>query len=193
MKSDDKLHRWRVPLLVSLFVTSLAALELHRQGRLWTCVSCARVLAWTGDAWSAETSQQLFDPYSFTHLLHGFAFCGLLALVAPRVSAQWRFCLAILIESAWEIVENTNFVINRYRETTAAFGYTGDTVINSIGDITACAVGFLIARRLGWRRTLVAFFAIELILLVWIRDSLLLNIIMLIHKSDAIKAWQAGH
>jgi hypothetical protein len=193
MKSDDKLHTWRVPLLVSLLVTSLAALELHRQGRLWECASCVRVLAWTGDAWSAETSQQLFDPYSFTHLLHGFAFCGLLALVVPRLSAEWRFCLAILIESIWEIVENTNFVINRYRETTAAFGYTGDTVVNSIGDITACAVGFLVARRLGWRRTLVAFFAIELLLLVWIRDSLLLNVLMLIHKSDAIRAWQAGH
>ncbi|MDT7542230.1 MAG: hypothetical protein QOE33_2134 [Acidobacteriota bacterium] len=192
MKSDGKLSTWRVPLLVSLIITSLAALELHHQGRRWTC-ACGRVLVWMGDAWSAETSQQLFDPYSFTHLLHGFAFCGLLALVVPRASAQWRFSLAILIESVWEIAENTNFVINRYRETTAAFGYTGDTVINSVGDICACACGFLIARRLGWRRTLVVFVAIELILLVWIRDSLLLNVLMLIHKSDAIKAWQAGH
>jgi hypothetical protein len=192
MTSDGKLHSWRAPLLVTLFITSLAALELHRQGRLWAC-ACGRVLVWTNEAWSAETSQQLFDPYSFTHLLHGFAFCGLLALVMPRLSIHWRFCLAILIESAWEIVENTNFVINRYRETTAAFGYTGDTVINSLGDIAACAVGFFIARRLGWRRTIFTFIAIELILLVWIRDSLLLNVIMLVHKSDAIRAWQAGH
>jgi hypothetical protein len=192
MKSDGKFHSWRIPLLVTLFITSSAALELHRQGRLWTC-ACGRVLAWTNEAWSAETSQQLFDPYSFTHLLHGFAFCGLLALVVPKLGSSWRFCLAVALECVWEIVENTNFIINRYRETTAAFGYTGDTVINSLGDIAACAVGFIIARRLGWRRTLVAFFAIELFLLVWIRDSLLLNIIMLVHKSDAIKAWQAGH
>jgi hypothetical protein len=98
-----------------------------------------------------------------------------------------------LIESAWEIVENTNFVINRYRETTAAFGYTGDTVINSIGDIIACGVGFWVARRLGWKRTIVAFVIVELVLLVWIRDSLLLNILMLLRPSGAIKAWQAGH
>jgi hypothetical protein len=180
------------PWLVALFIVALAALQLHQQGRLWTC-DCGRMLFWTSDAWSAETSQQLFDPYAFTHLLHGFAFCGLLALVAPRLSIHWRFCLAILIESAWEIVENTNFVINRYRETTAAFGYTGDTVINSIGDIIACGVGFWLARRLGWRRTLVAFVIIELVLLAWIRDSLLLNILMLHHPSGAIKAWQAGH
>jgi hypothetical protein len=192
MKSDGKLCPWRIPLLVSLLVASLAALELHRQGRLWTC-ACGRVLAWTSEAWSAETSQHLFDPYSFTHLLHGFAFCGLLALVVPKLGASWRFCLAVVLESVWEIVENTDSVINRYREATAAFGYTGDTVVNSLGDIFACAVGFLIARRLGWRRTILAFLAVEFVLLVWIRDSLLLNVLMLVHKSDAIKAWQAGH
>jgi hypothetical protein len=192
MKSDGKPFAWRVPLFVALFITTVAALELHLQGRLWTC-ACGRVLFWTSDAWSAETSQQLFDPYAFTHLLHGFAFCGLLALVAPRLSIHWRFCLAILIESLWEIVENTNFVITRYREATAALGYTGDTVINSTGDIIACGVGFLVARKLGWRRTIIAFFVVELVLLVWIKDSLLLNVLMLLHPSRAIRAWQAGH
>jgi hypothetical protein len=188
MKAHGRLYPW----LVALVAPAVAALELHRQGRLWVC-ACGRVLAWTGDAWSAETSQHLFDPYSLTHVLHGFAFCGLLALAAPRLSAGWRFCLAVLLESVWEIVENTNLVIERYREATAALGYNGDTVINSMGDIAACAVGFLVARRLGWRWTLVAFFAVELILLVWIRDSLLLNVLMLLHKTDALKAWQAGH
>ncbi|MFN2483251.1 MAG: DUF2585 family protein [Pyrinomonadaceae bacterium] len=180
------------PWLVSLLVVSLAALALRLQGRMFVC-ACPRVLAWTSDAWSAETSQHLFDPYSLTHLLHGFAFCGLLALAAPRSDPRWRPCLAVLMESAWEVVENTDAVINRYREATAALGYTGDTVINSLGDIIACGVGFLVARRLGWRRTLVAFAVVELILIIWIRDSLLLNILMLLHPSDAIRAWQAGH
>jgi hypothetical protein len=188
MKTHGKLYPW----LCVLLSVSAAALQLHRQGRLWAC-ACGRVRLWTGDAWGVDTSQHLFDPYSFTHLLHGFAFCGLLALVAPRIAVRWRFCLAILFESVWEIVENTNFVINRYREATAALGYTGDTVINSMGDIIACAVGFWVAHRLGWRRTLVAFALVELLLLVTIRDSLLLNILMLLHPSGAIKAWQAGH
>lgn len=188
MKSFRQLAPW----LVALLIVSLAALGLHLQGRMWVC-ACAVVRAWTSDAWSAETSQRLFDPYSFTHLLHGFAFCGLLALAAPRLNARWRLCLAILMESVWEIVENTDAVINRYRETTAALGYTGDTVINSVGDIIACALGFLVARRLGWRRTLVAFALVESALILTIRDSLLLNVLMLLHPSEAIKAWQAGH
>jgi hypothetical protein len=188
MRSHRKLYTWLCPVII----VAVAALELHRQGRLWTC-ACGRVLAWTGDAWSAETSQHLFDPYSLTHILHGFAFCGLLALAVPKLAARWRFCLAILLESVWEIVENTNYVISRYREATAAFGYAGDTVLNSVGDIVACAFGFLLARRLGWRRTLVAFALVELLLIVTIRDSLLLNILMLLHPSDAIRSWQAGH
>jgi hypothetical protein len=187
-----KSFRQLAPRLIALLVVSLTALELHLQGRMWVC-ACPVVRAWTSEAWSAETSQHLFDPYSFTHLLHGFAFCGLLALAAPRLAARWRFSLAIIIESLWEIVENTDAVINRYRETTAALGYTGDTVINSVGDIIACGVGFLVARRLGWRRTLVAFALVESALILTIRDSLLLNVLMLLHSSEAIRAWQAGH
>jgi hypothetical protein len=188
MKSSRQLAPW----LVALLLVSLTALELHLQGRAWAC-ACPRVRAWTPEAWSSETSQHLFDPYTLTHLLHGFAFCGLLALALPRIVPRWRLCLAVALESAWESVENTNFVINRYREATAALGYAGDTVLNSVGDIIACAVGFVVARRLGWRRSLVAFAVVELVLIFWIRDSLLLNILMLLHPSEAIKAWQAGH
>ena len=187
MKSFRQLAPW----LVSLLIVSLAALVLHLQGRMWVC-DCPRVRAWTSDTWSRETSQHLFDPYSFTHVAHGFAFCGLLALAAPRTHARWRLGLAILLESVWEIVENTDAVINRYREATAALGYVGDTVLNSVGDIAACGAGFLVARRLGWRRTLVAFALVELLLILTIRDSLLLNIVMLLHPSDAIRSWQAG-
>ena len=169
------------------------AWQLRAQGRAWVC-SCGRLLFWTGEAWGADTSQHLFDPYSFTHALHGIIFCGLLALAAPRLRPAWRLCLAVLAESAWEIAENTDAVIRRYREATAALGYTGDTVVNSLGDILACGVGFEIARRLGWRLSLAAFALVEIALLVWIRDSLLLNVLMLLYPSDEIRAWQAaGH
>lgn len=181
-----------MPWLSASLIAAAAAFQLHRQGRQWACDCGWRALLWTGDAWSRETSQHLLDPYSLTHVLHGFAFCGLLALVAPWWPTGWRFCLAILLESFWEMVENTNFVIDRYREATAAFGYFGDTVVNSLGDIIACAIGFAAARRLGWRRTLFAFALIELALLIWIRDSLLLNVLMLLHPSDAIRSWQQG-
>jgi Protein of unknown function (DUF2585) len=125
-------------------------------------------------------------------VLHGLAFCGLLALIAPRLAAAWRFVIAIALESLWEILENTNTVIDRYREATAAFGYHGDAVVNSVGDIIACAVGFWIARQLGWKRSIVVFILMEVVLLIWIRDSLLLEILMLIHPIDSIKQWQTG-
>src|SRR5215207_3413273 len=115
--------RWAGPWLVALLaVLAATALLLRAQGRLWTC-ACGRLLVWYGDAWGADTSQHLADPYTFTHVLHGVAFCGLLAWALPRLDASRRFLGAVAAEAAWEVIENTDFVINRYREATAALGY----------------------------------------------------------------------
>ncbi len=180
------------PSLAIVAVILLTAYQLHNQGRLWRC-SCGYVLLWSGNIWSADNSQHLFDPYSFTHLLHGFVFCGLLAWSVPRLSSGWRLWLAVFFEALWEVIENTEFIIGRYREATAALGYQGDTIINSLADVVCCAVGFIIAARLGLRRSLVVFATTELVLLLWIRDSLVLNIVMLLFPIDWIKAWQMGH
>ena len=181
-----------LPWLAVAAVLVVTAFVMRLEGRLWFC-TCGRLLPWVGDAWSADTSQHLFDPYSFTHVLHGFAFCGLLALLLPRVGWRWRLGLAVALEAAWEVIENTDFVINRYRETTAALGYTGDTVVNSLGDVAACALGVLLARRLGALKTLLVFALTEVVLLLWIRDSLLLNILLLVYPSKSLREWQAGH
>ena len=186
--SSGKLWPWAVVVAI----LAATALQLRAQGRAWFC-SCGRFLLWTGEAWSSDTSQHLFDPYSFTHVLHGIIFCGLLALAAPRVAPAWRLCLAVLAEAVWEVVENTDAVIRRYREATAALGYEGDTVVNSLGDIAACAIGFLIARRLGLWRSLALFFLVEIALVLFIRDSLLINILMLLYPLNSVRAWQAGH
>ena len=180
------------PWLAVVAVLLATTLQLHIQGRLWVC-SCGHFALWVGDAWGHDTSQQLFDPYTFTHILHGLIFCRLLAWILPRVPWSWRFSLAVACEALWELIENTNLVIERYREATAALGYTGDTVVNSLGDIAACALGFVLARRLGLLRSVVLFAATELVLLVWIRDSFLLNVLLLIYPSQKIRAWQAGH
>ncbi|HYO63444.1 MAG TPA: DUF2585 family protein [Pyrinomonadaceae bacterium] len=184
-------RRWLLPWAATLFVVAAAGVLLHWQGRLWRC-ACGYVLLWTSDAWSSDNSQHWFDPYAFTHVLHGVILCGLLWLFARNLSLSWRLFLGVLFESAWEVIENSEFVINRYRETTAALGYHGDTVINSLGDILACALGLLLASRLGLKRSLALFIIVEAALLLLIRDSLLLNIIMLIHPLDSIKTWQAG-
>jgi hypothetical protein len=134
------------------------------------------------------------DPYSFTHLLHGFVLCGLLALIVPRKSADWQLWLALSIEALWEVVENSEFVIRRYREETAALGYYGDTIVNSLSDIFVCGLGFIVARHLGFRRTFALFVLTEVALAILIRDNLTLNILMLIYPIDALKEWQAaGH
>lgn len=184
---------WRKgwPWAAAVAVLALTAAALRWQGRLWAC-ECGRVLLWTGEAWGDDTSQHLFDPYSFTHVLHGVIFCGLLALLLPRAPWSWRFVLAIAAEAAWEVFENTRFVIERYREATAALGYTGDTVVNSLGDIAACALGFAAASRLGLARSVIFFVLVEAALLVAIRDSLLLNVVMLIFPLEGIREWQTG-
>lgn len=185
--------RRTLPWLAIVAVLAGTAYGLRSQGRLWSC-SCDYVLLWSGDAWSSDNSQHLLDPYSFTHVLHGFAFCGLLALVVPRLPAAWRLPLAVSFEALWEMVENSEFVIRRYREETAALGYQGDTVVNSLADIILCGLGFALARRLGLRLTFAVFVVTEAALAFWIRDGLLLNIIMLIHPVEAIREWQAaGH
>jgi hypothetical protein len=174
-------------ILIGLMLVTTASVE-HLQGRLWRC-TCPNHF-WTSDAWSSQTSQLFFDPYSFTHLLHGFMFAGVLALLFRHVSRTWRFVMAIAIECAWEMIENSNTVIDRYREATAALGYHGDSVLNSLGDIFCCGIGFALVARLGWRWGIAMFVAVELALSLWIRDSLVLEIIMLIHPLDSIKAWQ---
>ena len=169
----------------------VAALLLRSQGRIWFC-SCGYVLLWAGDIWSADNSQHIFDPYSFTHILHGFGFFWLLYLIVPRLSLGWRLWIALLIESAWEVAENSSAIIDRYREATLALGYNGDTILNSLSDILLCGFGFWLARRMGWKLTLALFIATEVILAFWIRDGLLLNMLMLIHPIESIKAWQMG-
>ncbi len=177
------------PAVFVIAALALALFQLRNQGRLWWC-SCHQYFPWAGDIWSAHNSQHLFDPYSFTHILHGFAFCWLLALLVPRMSVMWRLSLATLLEAAWEVFENTEFVIQRYREETAALGYNGDSVFNSFGDILTCVVGFMIAQWLGFKRSVLVFVATELVLVLWIRDSLLLEILMLVYPIEWLKAWQ---
>ena len=193
MTPGGQTTRRALPWLAMAAVLAAGVYGLREQGRLWIC-SCGYVLPWTNEYWGSNTSQHLLDPASFTHLLHGFVLCGLVALVLPWASVMWRLSVAITIEVGWEVLENSAFVIQRYREGTAAFGYHGDTVVNSAGDVLSCALGFLLARYLGFWRALAVFLAVEAALAVWIRDGLLLNVLMLIYPLEAIEAWQAaGH
>lgn len=183
------INKGYLPWLAILITCALAAYLLDQQGRLWIC-ACGRVLVWAGDIWSADNSQHLFDPYSFTHLLHGFVFFWVAAWLLPRLAFSWQLWLAILVEATWEVAENSEVIIQRYRDATLALGYNGDTILNSLSDIALCGVGVVLARYLGWRRTLALFVLTEVILIFWIRDSFLLNVLMLLYPIDAIRVWQ---
>ena len=180
-----------VSVAAVLVLVAMIAL-LRFEGRSFIC-SCGYFLIWISDWCTANTSQQLLDPYSLTHILHGFLFFWLMLLLCRRMPGAWQFWLALLLESAWEVFENTSFVINKYRNETAALGYQGDTIVNSLGDLACALVGFLVARQLGWWRSLIVFVLVELVLTFWIHDSLLLQILMLVQPVEAIKSWQMCH
>ncbi|MDB5326169.1 MAG: hypothetical protein JWM57_1738 [Phycisphaerales bacterium] len=139
-----------------------------------------------------HNSQHLFDAYSLSHVLHGVLFFGLFWLLRGRVPFAWRLVLATLIEASWEMAENSPFIINRYREGTVSLGYTGDSIFNSLGDIASFAAGFYLARLLGLWKSIAFFIAVELIMLVWMRDNLTLNVLMLLWPIKAIRDWQAA-
>jgi len=164
---------------------------LQQQGRLWIC-DCGRVYLWVGDIWSSDNSQHIFDPYSFSHVLHGVMSWAILMWLLPRLSLSWQLVITTFVEASWEVAENSAMIINRYRESTLALGYNGDTILNSIADIFCCIVGFAIALRLGYRRSLALFIVTELVMILWIKDSFLLNVLMLIYPIQAIKMWQMG-
>jgi hypothetical protein len=179
------------PWLATSAVVILSIFFLWSFGRVLWC-QAADFSPWSGDIWSQHNSQHLFDPYTFTHILHGILEFWLISLIFSRMSLAWRLFLAIFIESGWEVVENTDAVINHYREATLALNYYGDSIINSLGDILACGLGFWLAHKMKFWLSFIFFLLVEIILIILIRDSLLLNIIMLIYPIEGIKQWQIG-
>jgi len=162
---------------------------LLAMGRPPIC-TCGRIALW--GAAGPEQSQMLADWYSYSHVIHGVLFFALLRMIAPRWSVGRRFLIALVVEAAWEIVENTPLIIDRYREATIALGYSGDSILNSMSDIAMMAIGFVAAWKLPVWATVALVLAFELLPLIVIRDNLTLNVWMLLFPDPSIQAWQAG-
>jgi len=186
-------HRisFRSYLLVGVGLFIVFALILFWMGRVPIC-ECGYVKLWHGVILSSENSQHISDWYTFSHFIHGFIFYFILWLVGRRWPMGSRLLLAILFEASWEIFENTDLIINRYRENTVSLGYYGDSIINSVMDLLAAVIGFVMAARLPVWVIVALTIGMEAFVGYWIRDNLLLNIIMLIYPLEFIRSWQGG-
>jgi hypothetical protein len=177
-------------LALGILLIGAAALVLHAFGHPW--ISKTGILKVWGVVDTPDNSQELLDWYSLSHVIHGLGFYGILHLVARRWPLSVRALVATLVEVGWEVVENTPFIINRYREATISLDYFGDSVVNSVFDVLAMLFGFLLARVLPVWASVALAIALEALAAYLIRDGLILNIIMLVHPVEAIRAWQAG-
>lgn len=179
------------PALVVVGIILLTAAYLLWIGREPIC-KCGYVKFWHGEVVSAENSQHLSDWYTPSHIIHGFLFFAALWLVAPRLTMGWRLAIATLLECAWEIVENSDAVIERYRTVTISLDYYGDSVINTVFDVFAMILGFWLAARLPVWMTVALILLFEGATMWIIRDGLALNVLMLLWPLDWIAEWQAA-
>ena len=183
--------QWKKIWLIIVVAAATQAAILYMMGRVPVC-ECGTIRLFVNEVNSNENSQQFFDWYTLSHIIHGFIFYGLFWLIAPKAPLHVRLLLALGLEIGWELVENSNFIIERYRANTSSVDYFGDSILNSVFDTFSMVLGFFLAARLPIWVIIVTAVFFEILALIVIRDNLILNVIMLLHPFDFIRQWQSG-
>lgn len=178
-------------VLIALGLVALQVAVLLALGRAPIC-PCGTVKLWHGMVNSSQNSQHIFDWYTPSHVIHGVLLYAVLRFVFPKLPVMQRFLIALGIEVAWEILENTPLVIERYRSGTISLGYQGDSIINSVADALAMSFGFFLASQLPVAISVLLVIVLELFVVYFVRDNLFLNVLMLLHPLDPIREWQAA-
>ena len=185
-------------VFIFLGIIAIQILVLYLMGRLPIC-ECGFIKLWEGDVMSSSNSQQISDWYTFSHIIHGFVFYGLMYLISKKffgkkggLSITIWFIVAVLLEVGWEIIENSTWIINYYRTNTVSLGYIGDSILNSVFDVVWMSLGFFMAKKLPVWLIVTLIILFEIATAYFVRDGLILNILMFIYPAEAIKLWQMG-
>ncbi len=189
VRNYKNISSWKY-IVLTLFLLSLTGVILFFMGWEPIC-ECGYIKFWQGEIFSSENSQHITDYYTFSHIIHGFAFYWIAWIFLKRLPIRKRFIAALIPEILWEIIENSSWIINKYREGTISLDYYGDSIINSLSDIMAMMLGFWLASKLPVWVTIVLTILMELVVGYLIRDNLTFNIIMLLYPLEQIRSWQS--
>lgn len=187
----------RKAAIATVLLIALAGVILFAMDRPPIC-PCGTVKLWHGVVQSPENSQQITDWYSPSHFIHGMIMFFVAWLLWDKWRlfggrpARWALPIAVVVEAAWEVLENSPIIINRYREVTISWGYSGDSIVNSLSDIGWMVIGFWFAAKMPWKVSLALGIFLELLTAFIIRDNLTLNVLMLFWPLEAVRQWQAG-